>query len=71
MRGLIYQAVVTIGVLVMLWGIAIPWVISNQMLPLWLDAIIFIFCMIGWVELARPTFKKLYQTFKKMNNEEK
>lgn len=59
MRFIVYQALGAFGLLFLAMGTAVPWIISNAMLPVWADAIILFLLGIFFLEVARYLAKKI------------
>lgn len=62
----LYSMLLLMGLIICTFGLALPWIVSNNLLPLPLDILLLI--MISWVygRIAIFYYKKFFPKFKNM-----
>lgn len=63
MRMTIFKVIMFLAAFVFMQGVILPWTVSNNMLPLWLDIVIFSCILMGWVAVLDRIGKALLRKY--------
>lgn len=64
------QITVIVGTFLFTFGYALPWIISNNEIPLYLDILLFLMMLCFYIYWVNKLIIKLIRIYKRVNNKE-